>query len=78
MRPTVTLIALSLTMPSFAFAQPATTSPSTAPSPGTTAGSGSSSIMTPSERDAQDALERQGYTQVGMSNPPRTASAPRR
>ncbi|MBN9560525.1 MAG: PepSY domain-containing protein [Alphaproteobacteria bacterium] len=63
MRPAVALVALSLAMPSFAFAQ-ATTSPSAAPSSRTTTGSGTSSTMTPSERDAQSALEREGYTQI--------------
>jgi hypothetical protein len=64
MKSTVTLVALSLVVPSFAFAQPANPSRSAAPSSETTTGPGSASTMTPSERDAQAALEREGYTQV--------------
>jgi hypothetical protein len=60
----VTLVALSLAMPPFALAQPATTGQSTAPPSETTTGPGSSSTMTPSERDAKAALEREGYTQI--------------
>jgi hypothetical protein len=59
----VTLVALSLAMPPFALAQPAPTR-SAAPPSATTTGPGSSSTMTPSERDAQAALEREGYTQI--------------
>ena len=64
MKSTVTLVALALVMPAFAFAQPANPSRSAAPPSETTTGSGSSSTLTPSERDAQAALEREGYTQI--------------
>jgi hypothetical protein len=60
----VTLVALSLAVPSFVFAQPAATGQSTAPPSATTTGPRSSSTMTPSERDAKAALEREGYTQI--------------
>jgi hypothetical protein len=64
MKIAVTLVALSLAVPSFALAQPATTGQSAAPPSETTTGPGSSSTMTPSERDAKAALEREGYTQI--------------
>lgn len=64
MKTAVTLVALSLVVSSFAFAQPATTGPSAAPPSATTTGRGSRSALTPSERDAQAALEREGYTQI--------------
>ena len=58
------ILLLVILIPAFAFAQPANPSRSAAPPSETTTGSGSSSTMTPSERDAQAALEREGYTQI--------------
>jgi hypothetical protein len=64
MKAVATLVALSLALPSLAEAQPVTPSRSAAPPSATTTGPGSSSTMTPSERDARAALEREGYTQI--------------
>ena len=64
MKTAVTLVALSLAVPSLAFAQPATTGQSAAPPSAPNTGPGSSSTLTPIERDAQAALEREGCTQI--------------
>ncbi len=55
------LLAASVAIPSSALPQEATPSPSTAAS---STGPATSPAMTPSERNAVIALEREGYTQV--------------
>ena len=63
--PIAILLAVSVAVPSSALGQEVTLSPSTAASgTGPATGSGTSPVMTPSERNAVIALEREGYTQV--------------
>ena len=77
--PIAILLAVSVAVPSSALVQEVTLSPSTAPSgTGPATGSGTSPVMTPSERNAGIALEREGYAQVrDVKSSPKT-SAPKR
>ena len=66
------LLAASVAIPSFALAQQATTSPSTA----TSSTGPATATMTESEKKALAALEREGYTQVrDLKSGPEVTSA---